>query len=129
MGLLVKGRWVDQWYDTSATGGEFVRTDPQFRNWITPDGLAGSSGQGGFQAQAGRYHLYVSLACPWAHRTLIFRALKGLQDMVSVSVVSPYMAEHGWTFEPGIGVVADQSVQRSICIRCICAPSLTIAAG
>lgn len=107
MGLLVNGQWVDQWYDTSATGGQFVRTDPQFRHWVTPDGQAGPSGQAGFQAQAGRYHLYVSLACPWAHRTLIFRALKGLQDMISVSVVNPYMAEHGWTFEPGPGVVAD----------------------
>ncbi len=107
MGLLVNGQWVDQWYDTSATGGQFVRTDPQFRHWITPDGQAGPSGHGGFQAQAGRYHLYVSLACPWAHRTLIFRALKGLQDMVSVSVVNPYMAEHGWAFDPAPGVVAD----------------------
>ncbi|MBP6018555.1 MAG: glutathione S-transferase family protein [Burkholderiaceae bacterium] len=107
MGLLVNGEWVDQWYDTSATGGSFVRTDPQFRHWVTPDGQAGPSGQGGFQAQAGRYHLYVSLACPWAHRTLVFRALKGLQDMISVSVVNPYMAEHGWTFDPAPGVVAD----------------------
>lgn len=107
MGLLVKGEWVDQWYDTTATGGNFVRTDTQFRNWITPDGSPGPSGEGGFAAQAGRYHLYVSLACPWAHRTLIFRALKGLEDMIGVSVVNPYMAEHGWTFEPAPGVVAD----------------------
>lgn len=107
MGLLVKGEWVDQWYDTSATGGSFVRTDAQFRNWITKDGAPGPSGEGGFAAQAGRYHLYVSLACPWAHRTLIFRALKGLEDMISVSVVHPYMGDHGWTFEPGAGVVAD----------------------
>ncbi len=107
MGLLVKGEWIDQWYDTTATGGNFVRTDTQFRNWITPDGSPGTSGEGGFAAQAGRYHLYVSLACPWAHRTLIFRALKGLEDMISVSVVNPYMAEHGWTFDPAPGVVAD----------------------
>ncbi|HUG58508.1 MAG TPA: glutathione S-transferase family protein [Candidimonas sp.] len=107
MGLLVKGEWVDQWYDTTATGGNFVRTYTQFRNWITPDGSPGPSGEGGFAAQAGRYHLYVSLACPWAHRTLIFRALKGLEDMIGVSIVNPYMAEHGWTFEPAPGVVAD----------------------
>lgn len=107
MGLLVKGEWVDQWYDTSATGGSFVRTDAQFRNWITKDGSPGPSGEGGFAAQSGRYHLYVSLACPWAHRTLIFRALKGLESMITVSVVHPYMGDHGWTFEPGPGVVAD----------------------
>src|SRR5690554_2952794 len=107
MGLLVDGRWHDQWYDTSSTGGRFVRSDAQFRNWVTPDGSAGPSGDSGFKAEAGRYHLYVSLACPWANRTLIFRALKGLEHMISVSVVNPYMAENGWTFEPGPGVIAD----------------------
>lgn len=110
MGLLVKGEWVDQWYDTSATGGSFVRTEAQFRNWITPDGAPGPSGEGGFAAQPGRYHLYVSMACPWAHRTLIFRALKGLEEMISVSVVHSYMGDHGWTFKPGPGVVADPLV-------------------
>ncbi|MGH8685832.1 MAG: glutathione S-transferase family protein [Nitrosospira sp.] len=99
MGLLVKGRWVDEWYDTTATGGSFVRTNAQFRNWITADGNPGPTGEGGFPAEAGRYHLYVSLACPWAHRTLIFRALKGLKGVIGVSVVNPYMGEHGWTFE------------------------------
>lgn len=107
MGLLVDGTWHDQWYDTSSTGGRFVRSDAQFRNWVTPDGSAGPSGKDGFKAEAGRYHLYVSLACPWANRTLILRALKGLEDMISVSVVNPYMAENGWTFEPGPGVIAD----------------------
>lgn len=107
MGLLVDGKWHDQWYDTSSTGGRFVRSDSQFRNWITPDGSPGPTGSGGFQAEAGRYHLYVSLACPWAHRALILRALKGLQNMISVSVVNPYMAENGWTFMPDPGVVAD----------------------
>ncbi|MEN1926484.1 glutathione S-transferase family protein [Luteimonas qiangzhengi] len=107
MGLLIDGRWVDQWYDTSKTGGRFVRTDAQFRNWITADGSAGPSGEGGFKAEPGRYRLYVSLACPWAHRTLIFRALKGLEEMIPVFVVSPLMAENGWTFEPGDGVVPD----------------------
>ncbi|WP_368644418.1 glutathione S-transferase family protein [Castellaniella ginsengisoli] len=107
MGLLIDGNWHDQWYDTSGTGGRFVRSDAQFRHWITPDGSAGPSGEAGFRAEAGRYHLYVSLACPWAHRVLILRALKGLEHMIGVSVVNPYMGEHGWTFDPGPGVVAD----------------------
>lgn len=107
MGLLIDGKWHDQWYDTKSTGGRFVRSDAQFRHWITPDGAAGPSGEGGFKAEAGRYHLYVSLACPWANRVLIMRALKGLEDMISLSVVNPYMAENGWTFEPGPGVLAD----------------------
>lgn len=107
MGLLIDGKWHDQWYDTGSTGGRFVRSDAQFRNWVTPDGAAGPSGEGGFQAEAGRYHLYVSLACPWANRVLIMRALKGLEDMIGVSIVNPYMGEHGWTFEPGRGVVGD----------------------
>ncbi|WP_415183207.1 glutathione S-transferase family protein [Phaeovulum sp.] len=107
MGLLVDGTWHDQWYDTGSTGGRFVRGDSQFRNWVTPDGSAGPSGKGGFKAEAGRYHLYVSLACPWANRTLILRALKGLEDVISVSVVNPYMGENGWTFAPGPGVIPD----------------------
>lgn len=88
MGLLIDGKWHDQWYDTAATGGRFVRSDAQFRNWVTPDGSAGPTGEPGFKAEAGRYHLYVSLACPWANRALIFRALKGLEDMISVSVLT-----------------------------------------
>ncbi|NLY64274.1 MAG: glutathione S-transferase family protein [Alcaligenaceae bacterium] len=111
MGLLVNGKWHDQWYDTDSTGGNFVRSEAQFRHWITPDGSAGPSGLAGFKAEAGRYHLYVSYACPWASRVLILRALKGLEQMISVSVVNPYMAEHGWTFEPGPGVVADPVAQ------------------
>lgn len=107
MGLLVDGKWHDQWYDTDSTGGRFIRGDAQFRNWVTSDGSVGPSGEGGFKAEPGRYHLYVSLACPWANRTLIFRALKGLEDMISVSVVNPYMGENGWTFEPAPGVVPD----------------------
>lgn len=107
MGLLVDGQWVDEWYDTDSTGGNFVRSDSQFRNWVTADGQAGPTGEAGFTAEAGRYHLYVSLACPWAHRTLVFRALKGLEDMISVSVVNPYMGEQGWNFAPASGVVAD----------------------
>jgi len=107
MGMLVEGRWTDRWYETKSTGGRFVRSDAQFRNWITPDGSPGPSGVGGFKAEPGRYHLYVSYACPWAHRTLIYRALKGLEDAISVSVVHWLMREHGWTFADGPGVVPD----------------------
>ncbi|HET8850167.1 MAG TPA: glutathione S-transferase family protein [Marinobacter sp.] len=101
MGLLVDGKWVDQWYDTSKTGGKFEREAARFRNWVTEDGSAGPDGKGGFVAESGRYHLYVSLACPWAHRTLIFRKLKGLEPHVSVSIVHPDMVENGWEFRPG----------------------------
>ena len=107
MGLLQEGQWVDRWYDTESTKGRFKREASLFRNWITPGGEPGPSGSGGFAAEAGRYHLYVSLACPWAHRTLIFRTLKGLEAMISVSVVHWHMAENGWTFEQGEGVIAD----------------------
>lgn len=107
MGLLVEGKWHTDWYDTKSTGGRFVRKDASFRSWVTKDGSAGPSGDDGFQAEAGRYHLYVSLACPWAHRTLIFRELKGLQDMIGVSVVNALMGDEGWTFYPGNGVVPD----------------------
>jgi putative glutathione S-transferase len=96
MGLLQKGKWVDQWYDTGSTGGEYRRQDSQFRNWLTPNGEAGPNGEPGFKAEKGRYHLYVSLACPWAHRTLIFRELKQLQDYIDVTVVEPIMLENGW---------------------------------
>ncbi|MEZ7279439.1 glutathione S-transferase family protein [Pseudoalteromonas sp. 68 DY56-GL68] len=99
MGLLVNGQWQDKWYDTDNNQGEFKREAAQLRNWITADGSAGPSGDAGFKAEKDRYHLYVSLACPWAHRTLIFRHLKGLEDYISVSVVSPDMLEHGWTFD------------------------------
>ena len=112
MGLLQNGQWVDRWYDTKSTNGHFVRKSPAFRNWITTDGSAGSSGSAGFKAEAGRYHLYVSLACPWAHRTLIFLQLKGLKEMISVSIVHWFMGEDGWTFAEGDGVIAD-SVNQS----------------
>ncbi|MCS0501443.1 glutathione S-transferase family protein [Ancylobacter mangrovi] len=98
MGLLVEGKWVDQWYDTKSTGGRFVRTVTRFRDWVTADGAPGPSGGGGFRAEAGRYHLYVSYACPWAHRTLIFRALKKLEPVIPVSVVDPFMGSEGWVF-------------------------------
>jgi putative glutathione S-transferase len=99
VGLLVNGQWQDKWYDTDNNQGEFKREAAQLRNWVTADGSAGQSGDAGFKAEKDRYHLYVSLACPWAHRTLIFRHLKGLEDYISVSVVSPDMLEHGWTFD------------------------------
>ncbi|KAF7775192.1 putative glutathione S-transferase [Pseudoalteromonas citrea] len=99
MGLLIDGTWHNQWYDTEANKGKFKREDAQLRNWITAQGEAGPSGKSGFKAESGRYHLYVSLACPWAHRTLIFRALKGLTEHISISVVSPDMLENGWTFD------------------------------
>ncbi|MCC5965011.1 MAG: glutathione S-transferase family protein [Natronohydrobacter sp.] len=98
MGQLIDGEWSKEWYDTKKTGGAFKRDTSKFRNWVTADGSAGPSGEGGFKAEAGRYHLYVSLACPWAHRTLIFRALKGLEGLIDVSVVHPDMLEDGWTF-------------------------------
>lgn len=107
MGLLVDGVWHDEWIDTKSTGGRFVRKDSQFRSWITPDGSAGETGEGGFKAEANRYHLYVSLACPWASRAMIMRSIKGLEDTISISVVNPLMAENGWTFAPDEGVIPD----------------------
>jgi len=98
MGHLIDGVWSTAWYDTASTGGRFRRSTAGFRNWVTADGAPGPSGAGGFAAESGRYHLYVSYACPWAHRTLIFRALKGLEAHVGVSVVHPDMLEDGWTF-------------------------------
>ena len=97
MGLLVDGKWQDKWYDTDETGGKFERDEASFRNWITADGSAGPSGDAGFTAESGRYHMYVSYACPWAHRALAFRMLKGLSDHISVSVVHPEMLSEGWT--------------------------------
>ncbi|MEM7073668.1 MAG: glutathione S-transferase family protein [Pseudomonadota bacterium] len=109
MGQLIDGVWHDDWYDTASTGGAFRRAASRFRNWITPDGAPGSSGEGGFAAQDGRYHLYVSLACPWAHRTLIFRKLKGLEDLIGISVVHPDMLSDGWTLDDGYpGATGDQ---------------------
>ncbi len=98
MGRLIEGEWSSEWYDTSKTGGAFKRDTSRFRNWVTADGSPGPSGEGGFKAEPGRYHLYVSYACPWAHRTLIFRALKGLEGLIDVSAVHPDMLDDGWTF-------------------------------
>jgi putative glutathione S-transferase len=112
MGHLVDGQWLPDSPDgnAAATGGRFERKPSTFRHWVTPDGAPGPSGEGGFAAAPGRYHLYVSLACPWAHRTLIMRALKGLESLISLSVVHWRMAEEGWQFEPGPGVIADTEV-------------------
>jgi putative glutathione S-transferase len=101
MGLLVDGQWRDEWYDTKSTDGRFVRKDASFRNRVTADGSSG------FKAEADRYHLYVSLACPWAHRTLIFRKLKKLEGVISLSIVDPLMAEQGWAFSEGPGCAPD----------------------
>jgi glutathionyl-hydroquinone reductase len=107
MGLLVNGEWKDVWYETEDKGGQFVRPAAKFRNFVTADGSPGPSGTGGFKAESGRYHLYVSYACPWAHRTLIFRALKGLEDHISVSVVHFLMLENGWEFHEKDGGTRD----------------------
>ncbi|MCP5207888.1 MAG: glutathione S-transferase family protein [Hahellaceae bacterium] len=106
MGILIKGQWVDQWYQATADG-EFVRETAKLRHWITPDGSAGPTGSSGFTAESGRYHLYVSLACPWAHRTLIFRQLKQLQNHITVSVVATDMLADGWTFDKANGSTGD----------------------
>jgi glutathionyl-hydroquinone reductase len=100
-GVFVDGVWRSQWYDTASTRGRFIPTAAQFRNWVTPNGGPGPSGEGGFPAARDRYHLYVSLACPFAHRTIIFRKLKKLEDAISLSVVEPVMGEQGWEFGNG----------------------------
>jgi len=107
MGVLVEGEWRADGKFPADPSGRFVRPDTIFRNWITPDGSPGPSGAGGFRAEPGRYHLYVSLACPWAHRTLIFRRLKGLEGLIGLSVVNWHMGDDGWTFQPGPGVIPD----------------------
>lgn len=107
MGLLVDGKWQDSWYDTKSSGGRFERSQSQWRDWITADGKPADGRSRGFKAEPGRYHLYVSLACPWAHRTLIFRVLKKLEEVISVSVVHHFMAENGWTFLVEDGATGD----------------------
>ncbi len=107
MGLLVDGVWRDKGYDTESTGGRFVRVPTLYRNWVTAGGAPGPTGQGGFPAAVGRYHLYVALACPWAHRTLIFRKLKKLEAAISVSIVEPLMLTDGWVFGPAGSPTAD----------------------
>ncbi len=111
MGLLVDGKWQDKWYDTKKSKGKFEREAAQLRSWITPNGEAGPTGKSGYKAEKGRYHLYVSLACPWAHRTLIFRKLKELEEYITVSVVSPDMLENGWTFDQDNHSTGDELYQ------------------
>lgn len=107
MGQLVDGKWHDVWYDTKSTGGRFVRAEAPWRDWVTADGRPAPGRTRGFKAASGRYHLYVSLACPWAHRTLIFRKLKRLEDVVSISIVDHYMGKDGWTFLERDGATGD----------------------
>lgn len=110
MGFLIHGEWHDKWRDSEAKDGSFVRPDAKIRNWITTTGEPGPSGDGGFKAEANRYHLYIANSCPWAHRAVIFRHLKGLEDIISVSVVNAISGADGWTFEAGHGVVPDPEI-------------------
>jgi putative glutathione S-transferase len=107
MGLLVDGVWTDQAHQTRTERGRFNRPRTRYHNYVTPDGSAGPEGEGGFAAEAGRYHLYVSLACPWAHRTVIFRKLKKLENVISMSVVAPLYGPHGWEFRQDVDTVPD----------------------
>jgi putative glutathione S-transferase len=107
MGQLVEGVWSGR-HEPPSKDGRFVRAETQFRSWVTQDGGPGPTGAGGFKAEPGRYHLYVSLACPWAHRTLIMRALKGLEDAIGVSVVHWHIADQGWEFKEGPGATGDR---------------------
>lgn len=107
MGMLVDGKWQDKWYDTAKSGGRFERTTTVFRDWITPDGTGAPDGKRAFKAEPGRYHLYVSLACPWAHRTLIARKLKRLESAIGLSVVDYFMGADGWHFSDAPGAIPD----------------------
>ncbi|MCF7513293.1 glutathione S-transferase family protein [Pseudoalteromonas sp. L23] len=113
MGLLIDGQWHDKWYDTKSSQGKFERESAKLRNWVTADGSAGPTGKAGFKAESGRYHLYVSLACPWAHRTLIFRQLKHLEAHIDVSIVDPDMLDQGWCFTSQRPEVGDSLYQLS----------------
>ena len=107
MGLLVEGHWQDKWYETKEHGGRFERQATRFHDWITPDGTGAPKGARAFPAEAGRYHLYVSLACPWAHRTLIVRTLKKLEDAITLSIVDSFMGKDGWWFSDAAGAIPD----------------------
>jgi len=112
MGLLIDGTWSSAWYDTAKSKGRFVRETASYRHWITPDGAAGPTGEAGFAAETGRYHLYVSHACPWAHRTIIFRQLKQLTTHISLSVVHPLMLDNGWSFEKDAHATGDHVLDK-----------------
>ena len=129
MGLLVDGKWTDRGYDNRITGGRYVRQESRFRNWITSDGNPGPSGEGGFKAEPGRYHLYVSLACPWAHRALIFRGLKRLENAISLSVVHWLMGKEGWTFDEGPASFLIRSLEHAASMRSISAPTRPTPGG
>jgi len=128
MGQLIEGVWHDTWYDTKSTGGRFKRTEAVWRNWVTADGSAGPTGKAGFKAERDRYHLYVSLACPWAHRTLLMRQLKGLESMIDISVVHPLMLR---TAGPSTTIFstppATSSIRTNFSISSTCMPIRTTA--
>ena len=111
MGRLIEGQWTDEWYDTESSGGRFERESATFRDWITHGGMPTHTQGEDLGAEAGRYHLYVSYACPWSHRTLIYWRLKGLEDLISISVTHWLMKERGWTFTPGEGVIPDPNLE------------------
>ena len=114
MGMLIDGRWQSEQAFPTSQQGDFVRRDSVIRNWVTADGSPGPSGRGGFAAEPGRYHLYVSLACPWAHRTLILRVLKRLENVIPVSVVDPFMGENGWAFSAPDGSLTPGSTPDTV---------------
>ncbi len=128
MGLLVNGEWHTDWYDTEKTGGEFVRDDPGFLDWIVPEGESAPDGRRAFPAEAGRYHLYVSYACPWAHRTLIVRHLKGLEDLITVSVVDAEMRTAGHSQESFPRTMI-RFMMSPTCTACTSAPVPSIPGG
>ncbi len=107
-GMLIDGKWSNEPIKPNDSGGRFMRKESAFRNWVTRDGSPGATGDGDFKAEAGRYHLYVSHSCPWAHRTVIFRALKGLEDKVSLSVSHPVNTTEGWGWQDYPGMVPDK---------------------
>ncbi|MBV6657323.1 MAG: glutathione S-transferase family protein [Devosiaceae bacterium] len=115
MGMLIEGRWVYE--DDEVEDGAFRRETTTFRNWITRDGASGETGEGGFKAESGRYHLYVSYACPWAHRTILYRALKGLENHIGMSVVSPYLGDDSWSFQTDVEGTTGDPVSNASFLR------------
>ena len=128
MGMLIDGIWSEK-DKTPGSDGKFVRPDSIFRNWVTLDGSPGPTGDGGYKAEAGRYHLYISHNCPWAYRTFIIRRLKGLEDIISLSIASPTRKEQGWTFTNDPGAIVTRSMGRPICTKYILKLTKIIQAG